>query len=76
MELEEKVLEIVREEAKKIKFGSITINISEEGDFVDVVSENRRRVSKTRRQLPDNFDIGKKRVFLIKAQRQDSIDNI
>lgn len=40
------VFKYIQKEAEKIKYGKITIELNENGPFIDVITEERRRFGK------------------------------
>jgi hypothetical protein len=46
MELTDRHIEAIREAARSVKYGSVTINISESSKMLDLVVQNRVRIQK------------------------------
>jgi len=66
MNIPDYVIDAIRKEGSAIGYGSITINLNEEGDFIDIVCTKRVRYPKKAPRAGDL--VSPHRTFIVKKQ--------
>jgi hypothetical protein len=57
-DLSDEILEYIEEEIRKTGYGRVVVELNKKANFIDVISERRKRFEKGKKKLSDNIQPG------------------